>query len=75
MAVKRSDIEEEFVFTIKDMDRAIAIFDQHEIKGDLSKESLSQAMSVNKKLIIFFALFGLAMFIFQYFGGFARLLR
>ena len=75
MAVKRSDIDEEFVFTIRDIDRVIAIFDQHNIEGKLGKESLKKNSPLGKRVIITFVLFGVAMAIAQYFGGLGRLLR
>lgn len=75
MAVKRSDIDEEFVFTIRDIDRVIAIFDQHDIEGNLGKEGLKKKSPLGKRVIITFILFGLAMGIVQYFGGIGRILR
>lgn len=75
MAVKRKDIGEEFVFTVRNMDRAIAILDQRDIPGELGKEHLANTMTVNKKLLIIFVSFGAALFVFQVFGGFARFLR
>lgn len=75
MGIKRSDINEEFVFTIRNIDRVIAILDQHSIQGKLGKESLSKKMTVNKKLLIIFISFGIFLFVFQHFGGIARLLR
>lgn len=75
MGVKRSDIDEEFVFTIRDMDRVIAILDQHNIPGELGKENFAKTMTVNKKLLIVFVLFGAALFVFQHLGGLARFLR
>lgn len=75
MGIKRSDIEEEFVFTIRDIDRAVAILDQHNIPGDLGKETLERTMTVNKKLVIIFIAFGVVMFFIQYFGGIRQLLR
>ena len=75
MGVKRSDIDEEFVFTIRNIDRVVAILDQQNISGSLGKENLEKTMTVNKKLVIFFALFGTLLFVIQHFGGFAKLLR
>ncbi|MCO4755362.1 MAG: hypothetical protein KC478_12845 [Bacteriovoracaceae bacterium] len=75
MGVKRSDIEEEFVFTIRNIDRVVAILDQHHIPGDLGRETLEKTMTVNKKLVVFFIFFGTVMFFIQYFGGFSQLLR
>ncbi|MBC74950.1 MAG: hypothetical protein CME64_02955 [Halobacteriovoraceae bacterium] len=75
MGVKRSDIDEEFVFTIRNIDRVVAILDQQNIPGNLGKEKLEKAMTVNKKLVVFFVLFGTVLFVVQHFGGFAKLLR
>ena len=75
MGVRRSDIGEEFVFTIRDIDRVVAILDQHNIPGDLGKETLEKTMTVNKKLVIIFIAFGLVMFFIQYFGGIRQWLR
>lgn len=75
MGVKRSDIDEEFVFTIRNIDRVVAILDQQNISVSLGKEKLEKTMTVNKKLVIFFALFGTLLFVIQHFGGFAKLLR
>ena len=75
MAVKRSDIDEEFVFTIRNIDRVIAILDQRGIKGRLGKEALAKTMTVNKKLLLVFIGFGLVLFVVQHLGGIGRLLR
>lgn len=75
MAVKRKDIEEEFYFTIKDVDRVVAIFDQHNIKGQLGKDELQKRMTVNKKLIIFFISFSILMIFIQYFGLVGKIFR
>lgn len=75
MSVKRKDIDEEFYFTIKDVDRVVAIFDQHNIKGHLGKEEFNQTMTVNKKLIIFFVGFSIFMFFIQYFGVIGKIFR
>lgn len=75
MSVKRRDIEDEFYFTIKDVDRVVAIFDQHNIKGRLGKEEFNNTMTVNKKLIIFFVSFSILMFFVQYFGLIGKIFR
>lgn len=75
MGVKRKDIGEEFIFTVKDIDRVIAIFDQQNIKGELGDETFKRTLSVNKKLLIFFISFSVLMFFIQYFGIVGRLFR
>ena len=75
MSVKRKDIDEEFYFTIKDVDRVVAIFDQHNIKGQLGNEEFQKRMTVNKKLIIFFISFSILMVFIQYFGLVGKIFR
>jgi hypothetical protein len=75
MGVRRKDIDEEFVFMVRDVDRVIAIFDQHNIKGELGDEEFKRTLSVNKKLLIFFVLFSILMFFAQYFGWFGKIFR
>jgi hypothetical protein len=75
MGVKRKDIGEEFIFTVKDVDRVIAIFDQHNIKGELGDEAFKKTLSVNKKLVIFFISFSILMFFIQYFGVVGKIFR
>lgn len=75
MGVKRSDCNDEFVFTIKDHDRAIAIFDQHGIKGDLGNTTYQNTVTTSKKLLVFFLGFSALMFIVQYFGLVGYFLR
>lgn len=75
MGVKRKDIGEEFVFTVRDIDRVVAIFDQRNIKGDLGQEQFKKTLTVNKKLFVIFIFFSIVVFIVQYFGGFSQLLK
>jgi len=75
MGVKRKDTDEEFIFTIKDIDRVIAIFDQHNITGKLGDEEFKNTLSVNKKLVIFFISFSVLMFFVQYFGLVGKVFR
>lgn len=75
MGVKRADCNEEFIFTIKDHDRAIAIFDQHEIKGDLGDSTYKSTVSTSKKLLLFFLCFSVVMFCIQHFGVIRYLIR
>ena len=68
MSITRTDIEDELLFTIRDADRAIAILDQHNIKGDLGQESSELVAPIRRKVIIGFIIFGIAVSIMQYTG-------
>lgn len=67
MSIKRKDTNEDILFAIKDVDRAVSIFDQNGIQGDLtSKEKLT--MTIHTKLIIFFIAIGVAVMLGQSLG-------
>jgi len=67
ISIKRSDTNEDVLFSINDVDRAVSIFDQNEIKGDLHcQERL--VMTMHKKLIIFFIAIGIAVMLGQSLG-------
>lgn len=68
MSVKRKDVGEELLFTIKEIDRAIAIFDQHNIKGDLGTSDLAKSITVSRKAVIISVIFGVIVSILQYTG-------
>lgn len=68
MSLKRKDIDEELLFTIQDIDRAVAIFDQHGIKGDLKSQFDEKNISINKKAIMYFLIFGVLVSVIQYSG-------
>ena len=67
MSINRKDTGEDILFAIKDVDRAVSIFDQNGISGDLtSQEKL--AMTIHTKLIIFFIAIGVAVMLGQSLG-------
>lgn len=68
MSLKRKDVQEELLFTIRDIDRVIAIFDQHGIQGELKSQFDEKNLSINKKSIILFLLFGIIVSALQYSG-------
>lgn len=70
MSVKRKSLKEELLFTIRDIDRAVAILDQHNIQGDLSKAEFNGVMTTSKKLIIFYISFFVIVTILQFSGFF-----
>ena len=67
IAVKRSDTNEKVLFSINDVDRAISIFDQNEIQGDLKAQE-RLVMTMHKKLMIFFIAIGIAVLLGQSLG-------
>ena len=75
LVIRRKDIEDELVISICDIDRAIAIFDQHHIPGDLGEEGQKDRVSVQKKFIFFFVGFSTLLFVAQWFGLIDKLLR
>jgi hypothetical protein len=68
ISIKRKDVDEELLFTIRDVDRVVAIFDQHAIKADLGAIVDESRKSVSRKLILSFILFGTVVSILQYTG-------
>jgi hypothetical protein len=68
MSLKRKDIDEELLFTIRDIDRVIAILDQHNIKGDLGTSDLAQSITISKKVVIYSVIFGIIVSALQYTG-------
>ena len=68
MSLKREDIDEELLFTIRDIDRVIAILDQHSIKGDLGTRDLAQSITISKKVVIYSVIFGIIVSALQYTG-------
>lgn len=68
MSLKRKDVDEELLFTICDIDRAVAIFDQHGIQGDLKSQFEQSSLSINKKAILYFLIFGVIVSVIQYTG-------
>jgi hypothetical protein len=68
ISIKRKDIHEETLFTIRDVDRVVAIFDQHAIQADLGAVVDESRRSVSRKLILSFIIFGTVVSILQYTG-------
>lgn len=69
MSIARKDIDgEEMLFTVRDPDRAVAIFDQQGILGDFSKAELDNTVSAHKKFLITVLLFSLVIYLIQTFG-------
>lgn len=66
MSVTKTDTSSEIIFTICKSDRAVAILDQHGIKGILAKEKLNE-MSANKKLFFYTIVFGIIIYFIQQF--------
>lgn len=67
MSIKRSDTGEDLLFAVNDVDRAISIFDQNNIQGDLANHE-KDTMSVHTKLVIFFIAIGIAVMLGQSLG-------
>lgn len=70
MSIKRKSLGDELLFTIQDIDRAVAILDQHNIQGDLSKAEFHGSMTTSKKLLIFYVCFFIVVTILQFSGFF-----
>lgn len=68
MSLKRKDVDEELLFTIRDIDRAVAIFDQHAIQGDLKSQFDEKNITVSRRTIIYFLVFGIIVSVIQYSG-------
>ncbi|MBD65826.1 MAG: hypothetical protein CME62_11505 [Halobacteriovoraceae bacterium] len=59
MSVKRKKEGDEIFFSINNVDRAIAIFDQHEVPGDLVSKSRIP-INMNSKVLVFILTVGVA---------------
>ncbi len=68
ISIKRKETEEETLFTIRDLDRVVAIFDQHGIEADLGAAPDEAKKTVSRKLIWGFIIFGTVVSILQYTG-------
>jgi hypothetical protein len=68
MSLKRKDVGEELLFTVRDIDRVIAILDQHNIKGDLGSSDLAKSITISKKVVIYSIIFGVVVSALQYSG-------
>ena len=51
-----------------DVSRVVSILDQQNLEGDFSKEEYFASLNSNKKLLIYFFIFSLIIFILQHFG-------
>lgn len=67
LSITRKDTEDEILFTVNNVDRVLALLDQHNIKGQLGK-GLRKDGGTHKKLILFFLIVGSLMAFVQYFG-------
>lgn len=70
MSVSRKSMDDELLFTIEDIDRAVAILDQHNIQGDLSNAEFHGSMTTSKKLLIFYVSFFVVVTVLQFSGFF-----
>lgn len=71
LSLLRQDTHDEILFSVTNMERAMAIFDNNGIKGELSSHEFQKTVSGNKKFIIYVLIFSIMMYFIQYFG-FAR---
>lgn len=67
ISIKRRDTGEDILFSVNDVDRAISIFDQNNIQGDLSNHA-KETVSVHTKLVLFFIVIGVAVMLGQSLG-------
>ncbi|MCT4641872.1 MAG: hypothetical protein N4A33_06190 [Bacteriovoracaceae bacterium] len=70
VSIKRKSNDEDLLFSIQDIDRAVAIFDQHDIKGDLSKAGFDGVTTTSKRLVMFYIVFAIVVTILQFSGFF-----
>lgn len=62
--------EDDYMFTVNDLDRVLAILDQHNINGDLGKSAAGDR-AAHKKLALFILIVGVLVSLIQY-SGFIR---
>ncbi|MAX66239.1 MAG: hypothetical protein CME66_04825 [Halobacteriovoraceae bacterium] len=74
ISIKRKDTQDEYMFTVRNIDRAVAIFDQQGIKGDLGHASAGHINS-HKKLIFIFFVLGVLISLVQYSGFVGEIFR
>lgn len=74
MSITSKETEDDYMFTINDMDRVLAILDQHHISGDLGKKATSD-QAAHKKLVLFFIIVGILVSLLQYSGLIGQLFR
>lgn len=70
VSVRRSKTEDDYMFTVNNVDRVLAILDQRGIKGEL-KEAMTMDRAAHKKLVFFFFIVGAMMLLVQH-SGFIR---
>ena len=75
ISIIRSDMEDEILLSVSNMQRAIAILDNHNIPGDLGNKEFQESLSVNKKFVFIVIGFAIIVFFFQYFGLARYILR
>lgn len=68
LSLVREDTEDEILFSVTNIQRAMAIFDNHNIRGDLGDKEFKSAVSGNKKFAALVILFAVMVFFFQHFG-------
>lgn len=74
MAIKHKNTEDDILFSIRHIDRAVAILDQHGVKGDLGRK-LKGDWNSRKKLVLFFIIAGGLMALIQYSGIIREIFR
>lgn len=67
ISIKLKETEDDHLFTVNDIDRVLAIFDQQHIQGDLGGKARPD-QSAHKKLILIFLVCGILFSLVQYFG-------
>ncbi len=67
VSVRVKETEDDYMFSVKDMDRVLAIFDQNNIKGDLGQKARVDKSS-HLKLAMIIILIGILISIIQYLG-------
>jgi hypothetical protein len=70
MSITRKDTEDDYMFSVNQIDRVLAILDQNHISGDLGGSARGDH-SAHKKLILFFLVIGIFISLLQY-SGFIR---
>lgn len=75
MSITRSDTQDDYLFTVKDVDRVLAILDQNHIQGKLSPDNDPKSTSAQAKLGFIFLGVGVIFAIIQYSGFIRELFR
>lgn len=74
VSINLKESDEDLMLSIKDIDRAVAILDQNQIKGDLGSKTVID-YSNRRKLLLFFIVSGLFVFVWHYFSLTKYLMR